>query len=73
MNLNPIEIEGCDRWQIYRRLCELGISCTCTAYEPLIVKIENSMSIVQLWSVATQITTPRHTQINWLEQCWKCR
>jgi hypothetical protein len=73
MNLNPIEIKGGHRWQIYHRLCELGIACTCNAYEPLIVKVETPIALVQLWSVAKHITTPRQTQIAWLETCWNCR
>lgn len=73
MNLNPILIEGCYRWQVYHRLCELGIPCSCSAYQPLIVEINSAIAIVQLWSVVNQITTPRHTQINWLKTCWNCK
>ncbi|MBW4444495.1 MAG: hypothetical protein KME10_25460 [Plectolyngbya sp. WJT66-NPBG17] len=79
MNLDstpyPIQltIEGCHRWQIYHRLCELGISCSCTAYQPLIVQVESAIVLVQLWSVMRQAIIPRRTLVNWLESCWKYR
>ncbi|MBD1823180.1 hypothetical protein H6F51_11895 [Cyanobacteria bacterium FACHB-DQ100] len=79
MNLDPASsgflftIKGCDRWQVYRRLCELEISCSCAAHQPLIVHIESTIALVQLWSVMRQAIIPRQVLVDWLEDCWKCR
>lgn len=79
MNLDPTSseiqftIEGCDRWQVYRRLCELGISCSCAAHQPLVVQIGSTIALVQLWSVMRQALIPRQALVDWLEDCWKCR
>ena len=61
---------GC-RWQIYRRLCELGISCSCAAYQPLTVQINSPIALIQFWSVMRQATLPRQILAEGLERCWK--
>ncbi|MBE9009571.1 hypothetical protein IQ250_05060 [Pseudanabaenaceae cyanobacterium LEGE 13415] len=66
-------IEGDYRWQIYRRLCELDISCSCTAYQPLTVQINSPIAFIQLWSVIRQATIPRQTLVDGLERCWRYR
>ncbi|MER3435361.1 MAG: hypothetical protein C4288_18640 [Leptolyngbya sp. ERB_1_1] len=79
MNLDPtpfpvqFTIEGYHRWQVYRRLCELGIACSCAAYQPLKVQVESAIVLVQLWSVMRQVTIPRQTLVDWLETCWNSR
>lgn len=79
MNFDPISdpiqftINSCHRWQIYRRLCELGISCTCAAYQPLTVQINSPIAFIQFWSVMRQATIPRPILAESLERCWKYR
>lgn len=79
MNLEPtsspiqLSIEGCHRWQVYHRLCELEIACSCTAYRPLSIQIESAIVLVQFWSVMRQATHSRQTLVNWLERCWRYR
>ncbi|MGQ4646564.1 Asr1405/Asl0597 family protein [Lyngbya aestuarii] len=67
---HAVEIAFSDRWQIYRRLQELGIPCRCKTNEPLIVEINNVTCAVQLWSVARELMVPRPELLSWLERCW---
>jgi spore coat protein U-like protein len=65
-----IEIDFADRWQVYRRLQELSISCQCATNQPLNVQIDNVTAAIQLWSVVRQLTLPRSELAYWLERCW---
>ena len=66
-----IEIAFADRWQVYRRLQELGISCQCRTNQPLSVKAGNVVEAIQLWSVVRQLTLGRRELASWLERCWQ--
>ncbi|MGV0026898.1 Asr1405/Asl0597 family protein [Phormidesmis priestleyi] len=66
-----IDVKCCHRWQIYHRLRELEIPCSCVAYQPLMVQVDSAIAIIQLWSVMRQITTPRQKLADWLEDCWR--
>lgn len=68
-----IEIQCEDRWQVYRRLQELDISCQCSYHQPLKVQVNNAVTAVQVWSVVKQVTMSRQTLANWLESCWRVR
>lgn len=68
-----VEVNWADRWQVYQRLKELGIPCSCTANQPLKVEIGSPMAAVQLWSVIRQLTASRQDQIWILEYCWQSR
>ncbi|MBW4647365.1 MAG: hypothetical protein KME06_01490 [Kastovskya adunca ATA6-11-RM4] len=65
-----IEVDWVDRWQVYRRLQELSISCQCGSNQPLTVQIDDVKTAVQVWSVVRQITVPRWGLVGWLERCW---
>lgn len=58
-----------DRWQMYFRLQELGIPCQCKSYQPLQVDIQSAQALVQIWSIAKRIATPRADLAQWLNQC----
>ena len=66
-----IEIQCEDRWQVHRRLQELGISCQCSYHQPLKVKADSATTAVQVWSVVKQTTMSRQALADWLEGCWK--
>lgn len=64
-----IPVECSDRWQMYFRLQDLEIPCQCQIYQPLRVDIQSVQSLVQVWSVAKRISTPRSDLAQWLNQC----
>lgn len=68
-----IEISWADRWQVYRRLQELGIPCRCAPNQPLSAQINDVGTAIQLWSIVRQLTVPRRDLVSWLEECWQIR
>jgi hypothetical protein len=66
----PVQIECENRWQVYQRLQELGISCQYTMHSPLEVTINHPTHHIQLWSVVQSFTMPRSILVQWLEKCW---
>jgi len=79
--MNPLELDPevreivavnlADRWQVYLRLQQLDIPCTCATNQPLRVQIQNVTAAIQLWSVMRQLTAPRGELIFWLDRCWQ--
>ena len=65
-----VPVECGDRWQVYFRLKELEIPCQCKSYQPLLVDVQSAQSLVQVWSVVKQVSTPRLELAQWLNQCW---
>ncbi|MEC4814272.1 MAG: hypothetical protein SAK29_13505 [Scytonema sp. PMC 1069.18] len=68
-----VEVNWADRWLVYRRLQELGISCSCESNQPLTIEISDVTTAIQLWSVVRSFTAPRQDLIHTLKQCWKSR
>jgi hypothetical protein len=68
-----IEVNWTDRWQVYQRLKELDIPCSCAANQPLKVEIGSPVTAVQVWSVIRRLTASRQDQIWTLECCWQSR
>lgn len=66
----PIRVDPVIRWEVYFRLLELSIPCSCQTGEPLRVCIQDTLTAIQLWSVMKQATASRHEQIEWLNACW---
>lgn len=62
-----------DRWQVYHRLQELGITCICPDDGSCQVNIESPTTLLQVWWVIRQVTAPRQELITWLEHCWYCQ
>ncbi|MGD1713770.1 Asr1405/Asl0597 family protein [Hydrocoleum sp. CS-953] len=60
-----------DRWQVYRRLQELDIDCSCEAEKPLQVNLKNTNEANQLESVLKQFTAHRHELVQLLQSCWE--
>ncbi|MBD2459926.1 hypothetical protein H6G89_02605 [Oscillatoria sp. FACHB-1407] len=65
-----IEIPICDRWQVYYRLQELGIPCTCLQDGSLWAEINSPLAASQLWSITFQLNASRSQLIDWLNRCW---
>ena len=68
-----VEVDWADRWQVYKRLQELDIPCSCETNQPLRVETNTPLAMVQLWSVIQQLTASRQDLIWSLECCWKSR
>jgi hypothetical protein len=75
MRIPAQELEGLwcggQRWPIYRRLQELGISCRCAPHQALEIDVESPLAALLVWSVVTQVVAPRSEQVAWLERCWQ--
>ncbi len=70
--LNSVsQIDWIERWNIYNRLQELAIPCTCSIGQPLQVQVETAGVAVQVWSVVQQFIAPRLTKVDYLERCWQ--
>lgn len=59
-----------DRWQIYYRLQELMIPCSCPADGSLQVEVESGVDLILVRSIVQQFTASRWELVNWLERCW---
>lgn len=65
-----VQIVKSDRWTVYYRLQDLGVSCTCELHRPLQIEITTPLAAIQVWQVVRQETLSRNQLINWLEKCW---
>jgi hypothetical protein len=66
-----IAIDRSDRWQVYHRLQELQIPCTCLKDGRLQVEVNTPQAVIQLRSVLQQFTHSRLQLCDWLERCWR--
>ena len=70
-NLEVINVEWLDRWQVYYRLQDLGIECYCRLDEPLRACIDSPQVAAQIWSVSRRVVAKRQELVAWLESCWQ--
>ncbi len=68
--LFTIDSDWSDRWQLYRRLMELEISCKCSTGKPLEVTVATPTAAAQVWSVARQQMMERSQLVDWLDRCF---
>ena len=68
---HTIDAKRAERWEIYRRLQELEISCQCSPNQPLKVQLRHPTAAIQLWSVVRQLTASRQELVSWLNDCWQ--
>ncbi|NJL81124.1 MAG: hypothetical protein HC836_04670 [Richelia sp. RM2_1_2] len=66
-----VQIPHSQRWQIYYRLQELNIPCSCLSDGSLQVQINNTIAAILLRSTVIQFTASRCSLIDWLERCWQ--
>ncbi|WP_017655932.1 Asr1405/Asl0597 family protein [Fortiea contorta] len=69
-NDQVLHIPLSDRWQIYHRLQELMINCSCQADGSLRVQVNNLLEAVLIRSTVMQFLASRHELVDWLERCW---
>ncbi len=72
-DLIMVDVQGSDRWSIYHRLQDLGISCQCGTNQPLKVPISHPLGAIQLWSVVQQTTATPSDLRQWLNHCWQLK
>lgn len=66
-----LQIPLSDRWQIYHRLQELMISCSCPPDGSLRVQINSSLALILVYSTIKQFLASRQELIDYLERCWQ--
>ncbi|NJO73164.1 MAG: hypothetical protein HC833_04955 [Leptolyngbyaceae cyanobacterium RM1_406_9] len=66
-----VSISRSDRWQVYARLQELDIPCTCLGDGSFQAQIDTPLAALQLWSVIYQFTSVRCQLVERLERCWQ--
>lgn len=71
MNQLILEVACADRWQVYYRFKDLGISCKCQTYQPLWVHIETPVQLLQAWSIVQAIAGEPEQLVNRLNRCWE--
>ncbi|MEM7771866.1 MAG: Asr1405/Asl0597 family protein [Cyanobacteria bacterium P01_E01_bin.6] len=59
-------------WEICARLQELGVGCSRKPYQPLQIKADTPLALIQSWSVFRQFTHSRSELASWLDTCWVC-
>lgn len=70
MTNQPVQIAPGDRWQVYYRLQDLHVPCSCNLSEPLLIELRSPLVILQVWQVMRQFQGKRTELIDWLETCW---
>ncbi|MEL6439955.1 MAG: Asr1405/Asl0597 family protein [Cyanobacteria bacterium J06621_8] len=65
-----ISVKWAYRWEVYRRLKNLGIDCRCATNEPLLVDLYSPTTLIQIWSVIRQSNAERQQLVDWLNNCW---
>lgn len=68
-----VELDRVTRWNVYRRLQELGAVCDCGCDRPLTVAIETPADALLVWSVVQTATLARPSLTDHLERCWQQR
>ncbi|AFZ55822.1 hypothetical protein H6G54_26900 [Anabaena cylindrica FACHB-243] len=65
-----LQIPLSDRWQIYHRLQELMITCSCPPDGSLRVQVNSLQEAVLVRSAVMQFLASRCELVEWLEGCW---
>ncbi|MBD2693797.1 Asr1405/Asl0597 family protein [Anabaena catenula] len=65
-----LQIPLSDRWQIYHRLQELMITCSCPPDGSLRVQIHSLQEAILVRSAVMQFLASRCELVKWLEDCW---
>lgn len=61
---------GSERWEIYQRLQELEVICSCQSHQPLRVNLQTPTDLMLFWSVSRRVLSDRTTLLDWLNDCW---
>ncbi|WP_017298934.1 Asr1405/Asl0597 family protein [Nodosilinea nodulosa] len=68
-----LELDRINRWTVYRRLQELGLTCECRCDRPLTVVIHTPADALQVWSVVQATSKTKQSLADHLERCWQQR
>ncbi len=66
-----IAVKGTEKWDVYHRLQDLGISCQCSMHKVLSVDVANPNDVAQVWSVVRRVTSSRESLVQLLRYCWE--
>jgi hypothetical protein len=66
-----LSVQRSDRWQIWQRLQDLGISCDCVQDGTLRVNAGSALIATQVWSVTWRQSASRQQLVEWLCYCWQ--
>jgi hypothetical protein len=77
-NQSPLVIEvttldPIDRWTVYRRWQDLGLTCRYGRNRPLTVAIHTPADALLVWSVVRSTTQPKSSLADHLNRCWQQR
>ncbi|NET01529.1 MAG: hypothetical protein F6K62_06035 [Sphaerospermopsis sp. SIO1G2] len=65
-----LDIPRSVRWQIYHRLQDLMINCSCPQDGSLRVQVNTLQEAMLVHSTVMQFLSPRSELVSWLEVCW---
>ncbi|PSF38719.1 hypothetical protein C7H19_04215 [Aphanothece hegewaldii CCALA 016] len=65
-----LSLKGSERWEVYQRLQELEVICSCQSHEPLRVSLQTPTDLILLWCVSRRVTSGRSELLCWLKRCW---
>jgi hypothetical protein len=66
-----IAVSGTEKWDVYHRLQDLGISCQCSMHKALSVDVSSPNEVAQVWSVVRRVTSSRESLVKLLKCCWE--
>jgi hypothetical protein len=69
-NDSVVNVPRVDRWSVYLRLQELGITSQCPEDGSLQVAIDNGLQALLLRSVIFRLFASKQDSIDWLDRCW---
>lgn len=75
------KLDSVDRWTVYRRLQELGMTCrygrdaqpTPCQNRPMTVSVHTPTEALLVWSVVQTVTASRLQLADHLDRCWQQR
>jgi hypothetical protein len=67
-----LEVPLSDRSEIFHRLRELMIACSCEPDGSLRVQVNSLKEAVLVQSTVMQFLASREELVEWLESCWYC-
>lgn len=66
-----IDTDRVGQWNVYGRLQQLSIPCSCACNQPLKVSVRTASDAILLWSVIQGCTVSRRVAVERLETCWR--
>lgn len=67
------DLDPINRWIVYRRLQDLGLTCRYGRSHPLTVAISTPIDALLVWSVVQTTTQSKPALTDHLDRCWQQR